>query len=116
MRHLAIAALLALLPLAARADPPTTVLVTQTVDTLSAATDKALTGTGPGIRMLCLQNIGANAATLAFDTAAVAGSGWALAASGAANSSICWGGDTVPRSVVHAISTSGTSMVVLVGR
>src|SRR6188768_4168224 len=58
----------------ARADPPTSVLVTQTVQTLTAATDAALTGTGAGIRMLCVQNIGANPASLAFDVAAVAGS------------------------------------------
>lgn len=96
----------------ARAEPPTSVLVTQTVQTLTAATDAALTGTGAGIRMLCIQNIGANPATLAFDVAAVAGSGWAVAA----NASLCWNGDTVPRNVVHAISTAGTTIVTLVGR
>lgn len=119
MRSLALAAASLALVTAARADPPTTVLVTQTVQTLTAATDAALTGTGAGIRMLCVQNIGTGLVTLAFDGAATAGQGYALnaaAGAGQAGGSICWNGDTVPRSVVHAISTAGSVVAVLVGR
>lgn len=119
MRSLALAVASLALVSAAHADPPTTVLVTQTVQTLTAATDAALTGTGAGIRMLCVQNIGTGLVTLAFDGAATAGQGYALNAAGGAGQaggSICWSGDTVPRSVVHAISTAGSVIAVLVGR
>lgn len=119
MRSLLLAAAVLALAWPARAEPPTSVLVTQTVDTLTAATDKALTGTGAGIRMLCIQNIGTGLVSLAFDTAAVAGSGYALnaaAGAGQAGGSICWSGETVPRNVVHAISTAGSAVAVLVGR
>jgi hypothetical protein len=119
MRSLALAAASLALVTAARADPPTTVLTTQTVQTLTAATDAALTGTGPGIRMLCVQNIGTGLVTLNFDALAVAGQGWALNAAGGAGQaggSICWYADTVPRSVVHAISTAGSVVAVLVGK
>lgn len=118
MRYI-IAAIGLLLALPAYADPPTSVLVTQTVDTLAAATDKALTGTGPGIRMLCIQNIDTGLVNLAFDVAATAGAGYALnaaAGAGQGGGSICWSGDTVPRSVVHAISTAGSKVAVVVGR
>ncbi len=109
----------ALWPLAALADPPISVAVTQTVQTLTAATDAALTGTGPGIRMLCVQNIGTGLVSLAFGAAATAGAGYALNAAGGAGQgggSICWSGDTVPRDVVHAISAAGSSVVTLVGK
>lgn len=120
LRHtLALAAAGVLLAAAAHADPPTAVLVTQTAQTLTAATSAPLTGTGAGIRMLCVQNIGTGLVTLNFDAAAVAGTGYALNAAGGAGQgggSICWNGDTVPRSVVHAISTAGSVVAVLVGR
>ena len=119
MMRYTIAALGMLLAVTARAEPPTSVLVTQTVQTLTAATDAALTGTGPGIRMLCLQNIGTGLVNLNFGAAAVASIGYALnaaAGAGQGGGSICWSGDTVPSSVVHAISTAGSTVVVLVGK
>jgi hypothetical protein len=119
LRSLALAAVGLALALPTRAEPPTEVLVTQTVQTLTAATDAALTGTGPGNRMVCVMNIGTGLVSLNFGAAAVAGQGWALNAAGGAGQaggSICWYGDTVPRSVIHAISTAGSTIVTLVGR
>lgn len=103
----------------ARAEPPETVIVTQTVQTLTAATDAALTGTGPGLRSLCIANIGTGLVTLNFGAVAVAGSGWGLNASGGAGQaggSICWNAGPVPRSIVHAISTAGSTVAILVGK
>lgn len=103
----------------ARAEPPTEVAITQTAQTLTAATDAALTGTGAGIRMLCVQNIGTGLVTLNFGAAAVAGSGYALnaaAGAGQGGGERCWDSGTVPRNVVHAISAAGSVVAVLVGR
>lgn len=100
---------------AARAEPPTQVAITQTVVTLTAATDTAL-NLDPFDKSLCLQNIGAHDATLAFNgTAAVAGQGWDLSSTAGANAK-CWDSGTVPSGIVHGISTSGTTIVVLEGR
>jgi hypothetical protein len=111
--------ILALLPLPALADPPASVSITQTVQTLTAATDAALTGTGGGIRMLCIQNTGTGLVTLAFGGAATAGSGYALnaaAGAGQGGGAICWNSNSVPRDVVHAISAAGSVVVTLVGK
>lgn len=104
---------------AAHAEPPTAVMVTQTVQTLVAATDAALTGTGRGIRMLCVQNIGTGLVSLGFGAAATASQGYALnaaAGAGQAGGTVCWTGQTVPSDVVHAISTAGSTVVTLVGK
>lgn len=120
MRRLTLAAVGMLLALPARGDPPTSILVTQTVYTLTAATDKAFdTSTMNGARMLCVQNIGTGLVNLAFGTAAVAATGWALnaaAGAGQGGGQLCWSGETVPRDIVHGISTAGSTVVVLVGR
>lgn len=111
--------ILALLPLSALAEPPTSVGVTQTVQTLTAATDAALTGTGLGVRMLCIQNIGTGLVSLGFGAAVTAGAGYALnaaAGAGQGGGSICWNGETVPRNVIHAISTAGSVVVTLAGQ
>jgi hypothetical protein len=105
----------------ARADDiiaPTGVKIVPTVVTLSAATDAVLGANPNGRKYLCLMNIGANPLTLNFDAAAVAGQGWALdpgAAQGRQGGWICFEASIVPRNVVHAISTLGTTVAVLEG-
>ena len=122
MRNVILATTLLLWALAwpVRAEPPTSVTVTQTVYTLTAATDKALnTVPTSGARMMCIQNIGTGLVTLAFGTAAVAGSGWGLnaaAGAGQGGGQLCWNSSTVPRDTLHAISTAGSTVVVLVGK
>jgi hypothetical protein len=96
---------------------PSSVPVDQTVVTLAANTD-AILGSRTGRRYLCLMNIGTDLVTLAFDQAAVAGSGWALegaAAGGHQGGSMCWEGTSVAGSVVHAISAAGSTVAVLEG-
>jgi hypothetical protein len=112
MRVLIVVAAL-LLPVAAMAEPPTGVAITQTVVTLSAATDGPLNA-GPADRSLCLQNIGDDDMTLAFNgTVAVAGQGWLVAKDGGVK---CWEAGTVPTGIVHGISTVGSTIIVLEGR
>jgi hypothetical protein len=85
----------------------------QTVKTLAAATSTQLVASNPSRTFLALQNIGAGDATLAFNAAAVAGSGWLLATAGSGGFS--WDGLTVPTDEVRAISTPGTTIIVWEG-
>jgi hypothetical protein len=97
---------------------PFSVPISQTVVALAANTD-ALLASNTGRRYLCLMNIGTDLVTLAFDQAAVAGSGWALeaaAANGHQGGSMCWDGTSVAGSVVHAISAAGSTVAVLEGQ
>ena len=116
---LATALMLGLAPASRAAEivSPSSVPITQSVVTLAAGSD-AILGSNTGRRYLCLMNIGTDLRTLAFDQAAVAGSGWALegaAAAGHQGGSMCWDGTSVAGSVVHAISTAGSTVVVLEG-
>ena len=96
---------------------PSSVPLTQTIVTLAAGADAVL-GTGASRRYLCLMNIGTGLVTLGFDQAAIAGSGWAVegaSAAGHQGGSMCWESATVVASQVHAISTAGSTIVVLEG-
>jgi hypothetical protein len=76
-------------------------------------------GSSTSRRYLCLMNIGTGLVTLAFDQAAVAGSGWALegaTTSGHQGGSMCWDNAIVAASTVHAISAAGSTIAVLEGR
>jgi hypothetical protein len=79
---------------------------------LTAATSRVLVANNPSRTFLALQNIGTGDATLAFNAAAVAGSGWLLQASGGGFS---WDGLTVPTDEVRAISTPGSTIIVWEG-
>ena len=97
---------------------PSSVPIKQTVVTLAAGTDATL-GASTSRRYLCLMNIGTGLVTLAFDQAAVAGSGWALegaTTSGHQGGSMCWDNAIVAASTVHAISAAGSTIAVLEGR
>jgi hypothetical protein len=87
------------------------VSITQTVVALTAGADATLIAANPKRRFLAVANIGTNPATLAFDVAAVAGQGWPLAA----GASFPWDGASVPTNALHAISTAGSTVVVLEG-
>jgi hypothetical protein len=117
---LATALMLGLVPASRAAEivAPSSVLLGQSVVALAAGVD-AVIGSNTGRRYLCLMNIGTDLVTLAFDRAAVAGSGWALEGAsidGHQGGSMCWDGATVAGSVVHAVSAAGSTVVVLEGR
>lgn len=87
--------------------------VTQRVVTLPAGVSTIIAPAVFGRNYLALQNIGAGDATLNFDAAAVAGSGWYLAGSGGG---FTWtNAEGVPANQVRAISTAGSTIVVLEG-
>lgn len=93
------------------------VSITQTVVTLTANTDGVLIAANPSRRSLAVLNIDVGDATLQFNGAAVAGSGWCLpAASGAGGmgGGYDWG-SVPPTNAVHAISAAGTRIVVWEG-
>jgi hypothetical protein len=97
---------------------PSGVPIVQSVIATPAGTDTVL-GSSPSRRYLCLMNIGTGLVTLAFDQAAVAGSGWALegtTTSGHQGGSMCWDNAIVAASTVHAISAAGSTVAVLEGR
>lgn len=119
-----ITALLALLSLAlasAGADAQTrsaSVLITQTIKTLTGTVDATLVTPDFGVKFLCLQNIGTGLVSLGFGAAVSAGAGWALnaaAGAGQAGGSICWDANAMPRGAIHGISAAGSSVAVLVG-
>ncbi len=117
---LAVLAMFAAAPMAQAAEivAPSSVPIKQTVVTLAAGTDATL-GASTSRRYLCLMNIGTGLVTLAFDQAAVAGSGWALegaTTSGHQGGSMCWDNAIVAASTVHAISAAGSTIAVLEGR
>jgi hypothetical protein len=97
---------------------PSNLPITQTVVTLLAGVDTVL-GSNRSRRYLCLMNTGTGLANLGFDQTAVPGLGWALegtTATGHQGGSMCWENAVVAGSSVHAISDSGTTVIVLEGR
>ena len=74
-----------------------------------------LVATNPNRKYLALMNIGTADVTMSFDgTAAVAGSGWVLAAANAAGSAgggITWEASGVPIQSVNGIVATGTSNI-----
>ena len=117
---LAVAFIVGLVPASRAAEivSPASVPISQSVVTLAAGGD-AILGSSVGRRYLCLMNVGTDLVTLGFDAPAVAGSGWALEGAsidGHQGGSMCWDGTAVAGSAVHAISVSGSTVVVLEGR
>jgi hypothetical protein len=97
---------------------PSSTAISQTVVTLAAGSD-AIVGSNKSRHYLCLMNIGTGLVTLGFDRLAVAGSGWALegaATDGRQGGSMCWESVVVAASTVHAISGTGSTIVVLEGK
>jgi len=97
---------------------PSGVPIAQSVVAAPAGSDTIL-GSSTSRRYLCLMNIGTGLVTLAFDQAAVAGSGWALEGAttiGHQGGSMCWDNAIVAASTVHAISAAGSTIAVLEGR
>jgi len=91
---------------------PSGVPIVQSVVAAPAGSDTIL-GSSTSRRYLCLMNIGTGLVTLAFDQAAVAGSGWALegaTTSGHQGGSMCWD------NAIVAISAAGSTIAVLEGR
>lgn len=92
--------------------------ITQTVVTLPAATDTQLVAKNPYRHYLAIVTTGINPANIAFDAAAVASTGWPLAAAptvGGQGGSIEFD-VSVPLNSIHAYSTLGTTVVVLEGQ
>lgn len=97
---------------------PAGMSIAQTVVALSAAQDTTIVAANPNRKYLAICNIGTSLATLAFDKAAVAGSGWPLGAadiSGGQGGAVFFEASGVPQQAVHAISTVGTTLVVMEG-
>jgi hypothetical protein len=97
---------------------PSSLPLTQTVVTLAAGVDATL-GSSRSRRYLCLMNIGTGLVTLGFDQTAAAGTGWAIegaSVAGHQGGSMCWESAIVAQSTVHAVSTAGTTVVVLEGQ
>ena len=124
MRNLAAALAFALasgmIPGARAAETVTssTLPVTQTVLPLAPGSD-AILGSNKNRRYLCVMNIGTGLVTLAFDQAAVAGSGWALdgaATTGRQGGAMCWEASVVVNGDVHAISAAGSTVAVIEAR
>lgn len=107
----------ALLTSPASAEAPAGLKMTQTVVTLSAGVDTALNNTGG--QYLTIQNIGTSRATLNFGAAAVADNGLALSAAATAGDQggvITFETCCIPGNALRAISTVGTTLVVLEGK
>jgi len=97
---------------------PVGMAVRQTVVTLTAATDTTVVAANPSRKYLAICNIGTGLASLAFDQAAVAGQGWPLSAAGSAGDqggAIFFEASMLTRQAIHAISTAGSTVVVLEG-
>lgn len=94
--------------------------LTQTTVTLTAATDTTVVAANASRKYLALAvtNTG-DVNGMTFDgTAAVAGTGWPLggaSVAGKRGDGFVWEGDGVPTNAIHAISTAGTTIVVLEG-
>jgi hypothetical protein len=94
------------------------VVLKQSVVTLTATVDNTIVAANPLRKYLAIVNIGTGLVTLAFDQAAVAGSGWPLAAAGGAGQqggAIVFEASALPMNAIHAISTAGSSVVVIEG-
>lgn len=97
---------------------PAGMQIKQTVLTLTAATDTPLVVFNPMRKYLAIANIGTGLATLGFDAVAVANSGYPMspaASLGAQGGGLVWEAGAVPFNGIHAISTAGTTIVVLEG-
>ena len=93
---------------------PNNMNVTQSVVTLAAGVSTTVVpAVALGRNYLAIMNIGANEASLGFSATAVAGAGWPLYASGGGYTMT--NGEGVPTNLITAISTLGTTLVVLVG-
>lgn len=86
----------------------------QTVYTLDAATSTLIAAADNKRGFLAIQNIGTDDATLGLGAAAVAGSGWLLSSGGGGYT---WSEQRqfCPVGEVYAISTVGTTIVVMEG-
>ena len=97
---------------------PAGMSINQTVVTLTANTDAKIVSANANRRYLAICNIGTNVAALAFDVAAVAAQGWPLAAApvaGEQGGTLIFEASGVPLQAVHAISTAGTTLIVMEG-
>ena len=97
---------------------PTGMSIVQTVVTLTATVDAVLVAANPNRKYLALCNVNTGLVTLAFDKAAVAGSGWPLGEAGSAGDqggAIVFESSGVTTQAVHGISTAGSTVVVLEG-
>lgn len=94
------------------------VVLKQTVVSLTAATDTTLVAANPLRKYLAICNIGTGLVSLAFNVAAVAGQGWPLAeaaSSGEQGGSFIFEASAVPMGEIHGISTAGSTVVVIEG-
>lgn len=102
----------------AKASSPAAVAYTDTVKSLSAASDTTLLSATAGLKSVCLMNIGTNPATFTNGaSAAVVGNGQAL--SPAAGTGFQGGGycfPLPPTNAIHGISALGTTIIVTVGQ
>ena len=93
--------------------------LTQTQYTLAANTDTIIALAKSARLSLCLFNAGSGfpAMYLAFDQAAVVGTGLFLGSGSPTGNGLCWSynGSMVPRNAVHAISAAGTTVIVWEG-
>ena len=97
---------------------PAGMSVVQTVVTLTATVDATIVAANSNRKYLAIININTGLATLAFDTAAVAGQGWPLSAAASAGDqggAVVFEASAITQQAVHAISTAGTTLVVLEG-
>lgn len=91
----------------------------QTVHTLPAGTAVQIVGRNHLRRFLGVQNIGTGHATIGFSASVTAANGWAIGAAlvlGQQGGSLTLGvGEFIHHDPVWAISTAGTTLVVLEG-
>lgn len=97
---------------------PGTATYTDTVKSLTAATDTTLLAATANLKSVCIMNIGLNPVTFTNGaTAAVVGNGQALApaaVAGQQGGGYCW--PLPPSTAIHAISTGGSTVIVTVGQ
>ncbi len=94
--------------------------IVQTPITLAAATPSGAIVAANNARVsLTIQNTGTGSASINFGSAATAGSGLSLdpasAAGGQGGSRVWDGSDRIPSDAIHAISTAGTTLVIIEG-
>ena len=94
--------------------------IVQTSVTLAAATPSGQIVASSNARVsLTIQNTGTGSASIGFGAAATAGAGLSLdpasAAGGQGGSRVWDGSDRIPSDAIHAISTAGTTLVIIEG-
>ena len=97
---------------------PAGMSINQTVVTLTANTDTVLVAKNVNRKYLAIMNISTGLVSLAFDTTAVATSGWPLAEAsslGEQGGAIVFESSAVTFQAVHGISVAGSTVVVLEG-